>query len=209
MHAIGGVLQGYFGTRSRPGAAAAAAPRAAARLVPLTPAMNAILFGLKRAWHGSLRVTRQALASMGLTAARFDLLHAVSERGTNTITQSELRRRLGVNRATVSRMLRSLEDLGLVLREPCYSDRRTLRVSLSDEGRHRIQIAQEQGIGTGAAQLAVDSAVAGFPPGAPGAGWHDDEACFQTTCVLDSLLDGLRHTYRDFATLHYPWHPDD
>ncbi len=208
MHTIPRFCRAFARTRNAPGATDAVA-KPAARLVPLSAAMNAILFGLKRAWHGSLRVTREALASMGLTAARFDPLYAVNERGTSSIAQSQLRRRLGVNRATVSRMLRSLEDLGFVVRGPCYADRRTRQVSLSEEGRRRIQMAEQQWIGTGAAQLVVDSAVAGFPPGAPGADWHDDEACFRTTSALDSLLDGLRHAYRDFATLHYPWHPDD
>ena len=41
--------------------------------------MNAIFFGLKRAYHGTLRIYRRALANLGLTAARFDLLYAARE----------------------------------------------------------------------------------------------------------------------------------
>ena len=37
------------------------------------PGMNAIFFGLKRAFHGTLRIARPMLTSLGLTAARFDL----------------------------------------------------------------------------------------------------------------------------------------
>ena len=39
--------------------------------------MNAIAFGTKRAFHGFLRVTRKPFASLGLTAARFDMMSAL------------------------------------------------------------------------------------------------------------------------------------
>jgi hypothetical protein len=75
-----------------------------ARSVLSDPVMHAIFFGLKRAHHGTLCITRSVLAAMGLTAARFDLLYAVmtSREG---LAQSALRKLLGVSRATVSRML--------------------------------------------------------------------------------------------------------
>jgi hypothetical protein len=39
--------------------------------------MDATFFSLKRAFHGTLRLTRVTLAKLGLTAARFDLLYAL------------------------------------------------------------------------------------------------------------------------------------
>ena len=50
-----------------------------ARSVLSDPVMHAIFFGLKRAHHGTLRITRRALIALGLTAARFDLLYAVQD----------------------------------------------------------------------------------------------------------------------------------
>ena len=85
--------------------------------------MNVIFFGLKRAYHGTLRVTREALAKLGLTPARFDLLYIVAKEG-GTLLQRELQRALGVVAATVSRMLTSLEELGLVEREVVEEDHR-------------------------------------------------------------------------------------
>ena len=41
--------------------------------------MHAILFGLKRAHHASLTVSRQLLRPFRLTPARFDLLCALSQ----------------------------------------------------------------------------------------------------------------------------------
>jgi MarR family transcriptional regulator for hemolysin len=101
---------------------------------------HAIFFGLRRAWHGFLRITRRALATIGLTSARFDLLY-VLQRGDGRVTQRGLRRTLGVNRTTISRMLGSLEALGLVTREKSYGDRRTREVRLTEEGRRRIRVA--------------------------------------------------------------------
>jgi DNA-binding MarR family transcriptional regulator len=165
--------------------------------------MHVIFFGLKRAWHGCLRITRRTLVAMGLTAARFDLLYALQTGLANT--QSRLRRVLGVNRTTVSRMLGSLETLGLITRErPRFGDRRTRDVRLTELGLRRIRIASRGLRGSGAAQLAVDSAIAGY-----GRDWHNDTACLRACEVLDSYLRALREAYGDRATLHYRWHPDD
>ena len=50
--------------------------------------MNAVLFGLKRAFHGTLRVSRSTLKNCGLTAARFDLLYALHKRPLRGIRQA-------------------------------------------------------------------------------------------------------------------------
>ena len=163
--------------------------------------MHAILFGLKRAWHGSLRTTRHALATLGLTAARFDLLYAAHVRD-RSVTQRELRRALGVNRTTISRMLGSLEALGLITRERACVDRRTREVSLTAEGRSRIRRAIVRLIDSGAAQLAVDCAVVGDP-------WFDDYDCLLAGDVFETFLRRARAAFRDRATLYYPWQPDD
>ena len=101
--------------------------------------MNAIFFGLKRAYHGSLRITRRALARLGLTAARFDLLYAVNESGGRRMLQRDLRRALGVSPPTVSRMVDSLEALGWVQRERCCVDGRMRFVRLTEAGRRCIR----------------------------------------------------------------------
>jgi DNA-binding MarR family transcriptional regulator len=175
----------------------------AARHVPLPGGMHAIFFGLKRAWHGTLRATRHPLAAFGLTAARFDLLYAAHTRGyLGSITQRELRHTLGVNRTTVSRMLGSLEALGLVTRERACGDRRTRRVHLTAQGRSRIRRAIARLIRSGAAQLAVNCAVVG-------GSWFNDSDCLHEADVFEAFLRRIRSAFRDRATLHYPWQPDD
>jgi DNA-binding MarR family transcriptional regulator len=76
--------------------------------------MNAIAFGTKRAFHGFLRVTRKALGSIGLTAARLDMMYALlridgyERHRHHEVRQSDLRRKLGVTAPVVRCMLRAL-----------------------------------------------------------------------------------------------------
>ena len=166
--------------------------------------MHAIFFGLKRAHHGTLRITRDVLARMGLTAARFDMLYAIKSRHKSGVLQSALRRSLGVCRATVSRMLASLEEIGLVTRKVYPFDRRQRLVVLTTLGRWRIAFAHRQITRSGWAQLAVDSAL-----GAEGSKyrWYDPDECIAVTSLLERLLDQLRRAFFDRAKLNYPWNP--
>lgn len=163
--------------------------------------MNAIFFGAKRAFHGALRITRQPLARMGLTAARFDMLTAIWRRPFG-VRQASLRRALGVSAPTVSRMLRSLEELGLVKRDRALEDRRQLYVTLTAAGRTSIRRATRSFVWSGAAQLAVDC-------GLTGTRFHDESACMTAMAEAEWVLRRLSSAFRDIATLDYPWHPDD
>jgi len=164
--------------------------------------MNTIFFGLKRAYHGTLRLTRRTLKDLGLTAARFDLLYAIEIRGTYGIAQTALRRALGVSAPTVSRMLGALERLGIVVRSREVGDRRQRRVMLTRAGRARLRRATWLFIGTGQVQLAIDSALGGKR-------WTDETHCFFAMWSFESTLASIRDSFGDSATLHYPWHPDD
>jgi DNA-binding MarR family transcriptional regulator len=97
--------------------------------------MDNVLFALKRAYHGSLRVGRKALIALrckGLTPARLDMLQALST--DDFLPQRELQRILGVTKTTVSRMVRALEELGYVLRDRDEEDRRCMFVWLTERG---------------------------------------------------------------------------
>ena len=115
-----------------------------AREVLLPGGMNPVFFGLKRAYHSTLRIGRANFRALQLTAARFDLLYALTDRGrprNEATRQSVLRRMLGVSRPTVSRMLRSLEELGFVRRQRSEVDRRQLEVRLTGYGRGCVRAA--------------------------------------------------------------------
>jgi len=176
-----------------------------ARVLLTGPFMHRIFFGLKRAHHGTLRITRKVLATMGLTAARFDLLYAVKKVRRGMI-QSALRKVLGVSRATVSRMLASLEHLGLVRRMPYEGDRRQKFVALTGKGWWRISRAHRHFTRSGWAQLAIDSALSGKYDDHR---WCNDAACVEANEALHATLENVRRGFRDFATLDYPCGPDE
>jgi DNA-binding MarR family transcriptional regulator len=164
---------------------------------------------MKRAFHGTLRITRATLAKLGLTAARFDLLYALPHgygRFEIRTRQSALRRMLGVSRPTVSRMLASLEELKLVRRERATGDRRQIIVRLTQRGCTLIRKAIRAFIDTGWTLLALDSAIG---EDLPGRRWCDDGHCMFEIETLDGLLKKIRVAFGDFATLAYQSHPDD
>ena len=170
--------------------------------------MHAIVFGTKRAFHGALRATRKPLHSMGLTAARFDMLSALlSHAGVEnprwmSMHQSELRRLLGVTASVVSRMLKSLERLGLVTRRrPEYGDRRQRIVSLTERGRACIRDARQMLLRP-LRRLVCIAICCGRHRDASSRLIHLDR--------LEGYLLALRKHFGDGATLYYPWgHPDD
>jgi DNA-binding MarR family transcriptional regulator len=158
--------------------------------------MHDTFFGIKRAFHGILRIARGPLATLGLTPARFDMLYVLYESMDHWALQSAIRRVLGVTAPTVSRMLRSLEQLGLVKRTSFELDKRDRVVELTDAGLRRMQNAHDALVASGAAQLAIDCALA-FPR------QHDRGHCGRVMRILDRLLGRMRLQFRDTATLAY------
>ncbi|MET8631358.1 MarR family winged helix-turn-helix transcriptional regulator [Streptomyces sp. NPDC004096] len=71
-----------------------------------------------------------------LEPAAYGLLVRLEEYGRQRAT--ELAAYIGVGKATMSRQLRALEELGLVAREPDPADGRAWLVHLTEEGRGRV-----------------------------------------------------------------------
>ncbi|MEU6401240.1 MarR family transcriptional regulator [Streptomyces sp. NPDC046985] len=93
---------------------------------------------------------RRARASQGemarevhpdLESAAYGLLVRLDEAGGQRATA--LAGYVGVGKATMSRQLRALEDLGLVQREPDPADGRAWLVALTPEGRGRVGRVRE------------------------------------------------------------------
>lgn len=127
--------------------------------------MHEIFFGLKRVVHGTLRVGHELTREYGLTPARFDLLFELkSWTDVNSpsypVSQRALRTLLGVSAPVVSRMLRSLEKLGLVWRGPRTSRYGTSRaVRLTVRGRALIRRASKRLVYSGHAHRIVRRAL--------------------------------------------------
>ena len=90
-----------------------------------------------------------------MTPARFDILYLVlgRERQTNewrhSIAMMELTRRLGLSRATISRSIKRMGQLGLVTCSLAAFSRRNKVVTLTEAGLARIQKAIDLIIGEG------------------------------------------------------------
>ncbi|MET9366792.1 MarR family winged helix-turn-helix transcriptional regulator [Streptomyces griseoflavus] len=93
---------------------------------------------------------RRARASQGemaravhpdLEPSAYGLLVRLDECGRQRAT--ELAGYIGVGKATMSRQLRALEELGLVGREPDPADGRAWLVALTEEGRRRVGVVRE------------------------------------------------------------------
>ncbi|OIJ62483.1 MarR family winged helix-turn-helix transcriptional regulator [Streptomyces mangrovisoli] len=76
-----------------------------------------------------------------LESAAYGLLVRLDECGRQRAT--ELAAYIGVGKATMSRQLRALEELGLVAREPDPADGRAWLVHLTDEGSRRVSRVRE------------------------------------------------------------------
>jgi DNA-binding MarR family transcriptional regulator len=163
--------------------------------------MNAHFFGLKRAYHGFLRVTRRPLQVLGLTAARYDLMYALMLRQNDwdvaPMLQRELRRELGVTGSVVSRMLGSLEKLGLITRKRKARDRRQLEIRLTEKGLECIRYAYRALVRSSVRLLCMAIAF-GKPLDA-----------FLHMLWFEEYLLVIGREYGDTARLVYPWHPDD
>ncbi len=121
--------------------------------------MDEVFFGLKRGHLAATRFSARLLFKFGLTPARFDLLRLVLHSGAAGMSQAYLRARLGVARSTVSRMLRALEQLGLVERDATSFDRRSRTCKLTVEGRSRVMAVMGELITTFVVAHAIDEAL--------------------------------------------------
>ena len=163
--------------------------------------MNPITFGTKRAYQGFLRFTRKAFASVGLTAARFDMLLAIrgsvrhESHAAQGIGQYELPRVLGVSKSVVSRMLKALVELGLV--QWCRSfDRRYHEVWITEEGEAIFRAARD--LLMRCVQRVVTTAVCFGRR-------RDDQATKAQLQQLTNFLAALRVHFGDTAPLEYDW----
>ncbi len=102
--------------------------------------MHSLCFSIKRAFHCSnYKILPEALKRAGseLTPARFDLLDLIG-RHKGGVAQCRLHLLLGVRPATTSRMLKSVQLLGLVVRRRLYRDKRYYCVELTEEGKRCV-----------------------------------------------------------------------
>jgi MarR family transcriptional regulator, lower aerobic nicotinate degradation pathway regulator len=96
-------------------------------------------FLLRRAHQISAAVFEDECSNVGLTPAQFGVLTVLAS--APGLDQSSLARALGFDKVTVLRVLRGLEERGLVLRAAALTSKRNMSVVLSREGEKLLKQA--------------------------------------------------------------------
>jgi DNA-binding MarR family transcriptional regulator len=159
--------------------------------------MNRIFLGAKRTHHSCLRISRTLLGK-ALTPARFDMLFVLEACDPQRfgIRQADLCTILGVSGATVSRMLKSLDELGYVHRQLDEDDGRRRVISLTDDGRALILHLMQRVHGSGIDLFALDCALGAER-------WWDARHALRLRDVLYRTLRDITRAFDDRATLDY------
>lgn len=91
---------------------------------------------IARFTHQSNLLSNEFLKPFGLTTAQFDVLNQISVY--EPIRQRDLAEKTTVSQGGISRMLKRLEEEGLILRE---QDWKVKKISLTNKGRERFERA--------------------------------------------------------------------
>jgi MarR family transcriptional regulator, organic hydroperoxide resistance regulator len=98
-------------------------------------------FHIKWAWHSISRMYNAYAARFDLTMATgYVLLNIDIEEGTPATKIGPL---LGMEPRSLVRMLKGLEERGLIRRETDEADKRFVRIYLTDEGRAKREMARD------------------------------------------------------------------
>jgi DNA-binding MarR family transcriptional regulator len=157
-------------------------------------------FSIKRVHLRTIELLKPLAKVFDLTPARFDMLYALSRRGRDLpTTQADLRRILDVSRSTVSRMAKALEALRLITRERFWLDRRKVLVRFTAAGRELFERAYRDLVENAMVDYRVDDYVVRAP----------QRLHIGLLAALEGALHLARRGVEDWATLRYPWHPED
>ena len=102
---------------------------------------DSVDYYIKTAWHSLARLYNNKAKDHGLTASSaFVLLNISSSEGTAATKIAPL---MGLETRSLTRMLKTLEEKGLIYRKPDSHDRRSVRIFLTDQGMEKKGIAIE------------------------------------------------------------------
>lgn len=101
---------------------------------------NTIDYYLKTAWQSAANKYNQVASRFGITQATGYVLINIHKEGTPV---SQIANLLGVKTTSLSRMLNSLEALGFIYRETNSSDKRSVKVYLTELGMEKRERAKD------------------------------------------------------------------
>src|SRR5579862_2539415 len=194
------VLPGFrslFG-RVPPGRGATGARRraqdaGAARAVLWDARMHELFFQFKRSYWGIQKMFRGPVHGIapGMTPARVDLLYALVNRPWPADREQRLLpERLGVCKSVVSRMLKSLKELGWITKQKKEDDRRMWIVTVTKAGKEAFDNVYEMLVKSRATARCVFHALGGTR-------WkHRKQTRFDELMMLDDLAQVIRNWFR-------------
>ena len=102
-------------------------------------------YNIKTAWHAIYRMYNQeALKSDFTTSIGFVLLNIDSKLGTPATKIAPL---IGLESRSLTRMLKNMEERGLIEKHPDPNDRRSVRIFLTDIGKEKKEISRKTVLG--------------------------------------------------------------
>src|SRR5688572_8906541 len=98
-------------------------------------------FNIKAAWHAIARMyNQQALKYDATMSMGFCLLNINSDEGTPATKIAPL---MGLEARSLTRLLKTMEEKGLIYREPDAADKRLVRIVLTKEGKRKKEKSRE------------------------------------------------------------------
>ena len=98
-------------------------------------------FNIKAVWHAIARMYNQQAAKHDITMSMgFVLLNINSDEGTPATKIAPL---MGLEARSLTRLLKSMEEKGLIYREGDASDKRMVRIVLTKEGKKKKEKSRE------------------------------------------------------------------
>ncbi|AGA77339.1 MarR family winged helix-turn-helix transcriptional regulator [Echinicola vietnamensis] len=92
-------------------------------------------FHIKTAWHAISRMYNQKAVEEGFTTSiGFVLININTHEGTPATKIAPL---MGLESRSLTRILKSMEDRGLICRQPDPADKRSVRIFLTPEGKRK------------------------------------------------------------------------
>lgn len=97
-------------------------------------------YHVKASWHAISRMYNQGGSSKGITASTgFVLLNIDIDNGTPATKIAPL---MGMEARSLTRMLKNMEETGLIYKQPDLVDKRSVRIFLSEEGKAKREISR-------------------------------------------------------------------
>jgi MarR family transcriptional regulator, organic hydroperoxide resistance regulator len=98
-------------------------------------------YNIKTAWHAIYRMYNQeALKSDFTTSIGFVLLNIDSKEGTPATKIAPL---IGLESRSLTRMLKNMEEKGFIVKRPDPTDRRSVRIFLTELGKEKKEISRK------------------------------------------------------------------